>query len=88
MFSLRLKSRSPLSALSQSKQINNYAPEKILKLISSGRNAIMSSRNQRINNGISSLVRRLQVDIPGEDDDAAEERENEGIDFVTSVLER
>ena len=48
----------------------------------------MSSRSQRISNGIDSLVRRLLVDIPGEDAAAAEERELNAVDFVREVLER
>jgi gamma-tubulin complex component 3 len=48
----------------------------------------MSSRNQRVSNGINSLVRRLLVDIPGEDAASAEERENNAVDFVREVLER
>jgi hypothetical protein len=48
----------------------------------------MSSRNQRVSNGISSLVRRLLVEIPGEDAAAADEREQNAIDFVREVLGR
>lgn len=48
----------------------------------------MSSRNQRVSNGINSLVRRLLVEIPGEDPASAEERENNAVDFVTEVLQR
>lgn len=48
----------------------------------------MSSRNQRVSSGIESLVRRLLVEIPGEDPDATDERENNAIDFVTEVLQR
>lgn len=48
----------------------------------------MSSRNQRVNNGINSLVRRLLVEIPGEDPAAAEERENNALDLVKEILER
>ncbi|KUJ15723.1 uncharacterized protein LY89DRAFT_647645 [Mollisia scopiformis] len=47
----------------------------------------MSSRSQRVNNGINSLVRRLMVEIPGEDPAAAEERENDALDFVRESLE-
>jgi hypothetical protein len=48
----------------------------------------MSSRNQRISNGIDSLVRRLLVEIPGEDAASAEEREQNAIEFVREVLGR
>lgn len=48
----------------------------------------MSSRNQRVSNGIDKLVRRLLVEIPGEDPADAEERENNAIDFVREVLGR
>lgn len=51
-------------------------------------NATMSSRNQRVSNGINSLVRRLLVDIPGEDADSANEREQNAIEFVTEFLGR
>jgi gamma-tubulin complex component 3 len=48
----------------------------------------MSSRNQRVSNGINSLVRRLLVEVPGEDPASADEREQNAIDFVTEVLGR
>lgn len=48
----------------------------------------MSSRNQRVSSGINSLVRRLLVEIPGEDPASTEERENNAVDFVTEVLQR
>lgn len=48
----------------------------------------MSSRPQRINTGIESLVRRLLVEIPNENPDEQEEREQNAIDFVREVLER
>jgi hypothetical protein len=48
----------------------------------------MSSRSNRINNGIEGLVRRLLVEIPGEDAASADEREQAAIDFVKEVLER
>jgi len=48
----------------------------------------MSSQNQRINKGITSLVRRLLGDIPGEDPAAAEERESNAVEFVGEFLER
>ena len=48
----------------------------------------MSSRNQRVNKGITSLVERLHVDIPGEDPESTEERQNNAIDFVTELLQR
>lgn len=48
----------------------------------------MSSRNQRVQSGINQLVRRLLVEIPGEDPALAEERENSALDFVREVLER
>lgn len=48
----------------------------------------MSSRSQRVNTGINSLVRRLMVEIPGEDPLAAEERENSALDLVREILER
>jgi gamma-tubulin complex component 3 len=48
----------------------------------------MSSRAQRVNNGINSLVRRLLVEIPGEDPADGEEREENAIHFVTEFLER
>jgi hypothetical protein len=50
--------------------------------------ATMSSRSQRVNKGIDSLVRQLLVEIPGEDAAAAEERELSAVDFVREVLER
>jgi gamma-tubulin complex component 3 len=46
----------------------------------------MSSRSQRVSSGIDSLVRRLLVDIPGEDPADAEEREHNARDFVREVL--
>lgn len=51
-------------------------------------NAIMSSRSRRVGDGIDRLVRRLLVDIPGEDPVAADEREQNAIDFVREVLGR
>jgi len=48
----------------------------------------MSSRNQRVNKGIASLVERLLVNIPGEDPESADERHNDAIDFVTELLQR
>ena len=48
----------------------------------------MSSRNQRVNKGITSLVERLHVNIPGEDPESAEERQSNSIDFVTELLQR
>jgi hypothetical protein len=48
----------------------------------------MSSRNQRVSNGIDRLVRRLLVEIPGEDPASAEEREQNAIEFVREVLGR
>ena len=48
----------------------------------------MSSRSQRVSNGIDSLVRRLLVEIPGEDAASAEDRELNAVDFVREVLER
>ena len=48
----------------------------------------MSSQNQRVNEGISRLVRRLLGDISGEDPAAAEERENNAVEFVREVLEK
>jgi gamma-tubulin complex component 3 len=48
----------------------------------------MSSRIQRVNNGINSLVRRLLVEIPGEDPADGEEREENAIHFVTEFLGR
>lgn len=48
----------------------------------------MSSRNQRVNSGINRLVRRLLPEIPGEDAQDVEERENDAVDFVKSLLER
>lgn len=48
----------------------------------------MSSRSQRVNNGINSLVRRFVVEIPGEDPASAEERENNAVDLVREILER
>lgn len=48
----------------------------------------MSSREQRINKAIYSLVRQLLPDIPDEDPVAAEEREENAIAFVKEVLER
>lgn len=49
---------------------------------------MMSSRSQRVNNGIDSLVRRLLVEIPGEDAASAEERELNAVEFVREVLGR
>ncbi len=46
----------------------------------------MSSRSQRVSNGIDSLVRRLLVEIPGEDPASAEERELNAADFVREFL--
>lgn len=51
-------------------------------------NAIMSSRSQRVSNGIDSLVRQLLVEIPGEDPASLEERECNAVDFVREVLGR
>lgn len=48
----------------------------------------MSSRNNRVSDGIDRLVRRLLVKIPGEDPAATDEREQNAIDFVTEVLGR
>jgi gamma-tubulin complex component 3 len=48
----------------------------------------MSSRSQRVNKGINSLVERLHVVVPGEDVDSAEERQNNAVAFVTEVLQR
>ncbi|TVY62759.1 Spindle pole body component alp6 [Lachnellula suecica] len=48
----------------------------------------MSSQSQRVNKGITSLVHRLLGDIPGEDPAAAEERENNAVEFVREVLEK
>lgn len=47
-----------------------------------------SSRNQRVSNGIDSLVRRLFVEIPGEDPASQEDRLLNARDFVREVLER
>ncbi|CZR60469.1 probable spindle pole body component alp6 [Phialocephala subalpina] len=47
----------------------------------------MSSRSQRVNTGINSLVRRLLVKIPGEEPAAVEERESSAVDFVREILE-
>ncbi|ATZ53476.1 Bcspc98 [Botrytis cinerea B05.10] len=46
----------------------------------------MSSRSTRISTAIDSLVRRFQVDIPGEDPADAEERESNATDFVREIL--
>jgi hypothetical protein len=51
-------------------------------------NANMSSRGQRVSNGIDSLVRRLLIEIPDEDPVVTEERESNAIDFVREVLGR
>jgi gamma-tubulin complex component 3 len=48
----------------------------------------MSSRSQRVSSGINSLVRRLLVEIPGEDPVEAEEREQNARDFVRVFLEK
>lgn len=48
----------------------------------------MSSRTQRVNDGINRLVRRLLVEIPGEDPALTDEREQNAVDFVTEVLGR
>ncbi len=47
-----------------------------------------SSRSQRINTGIKFLVRKQLVQIPGEDQASAEERESNAIDFVQEILGR
>ncbi|RFU36160.1 hypothetical protein B7463_g198, partial [Scytalidium lignicola] len=47
----------------------------------------MSSRQLRINKAIDSLVRQLLPDIPDEDTNSAEEREENAIAFVKEVLE-
>ena len=46
-----------------------------------------SSRNQRISNGIDSLITRLLAEIPDEDISSADERENNAGDFVRGFLE-
>lgn len=48
----------------------------------------MSSKQQRINDGIERLVGRLLVEIPNEDADEAVEREANAIEFVTEYLDR
>jgi gamma-tubulin complex component 3 len=48
----------------------------------------MSTRNTRIANAIDSLVRRFQVEIPGEDPAVAEERELSAVEFVKEILKR
>lgn len=48
----------------------------------------MSSRSQRISDGIDSLVHKLLQPIPGEDPASADERETNAIEFVTEVLQR
>ena len=50
-------------------------------------NVTMSSRSQRIGDGIDKLVRHLLVKIPGEDAASAEDREINAVDFVREVLE-
>lgn len=46
----------------------------------------MSSRNQRVSDGIDSLVRRQLVEIPGEDPVSTEERKSNAVEFVREVL--
>ncbi|PQE28311.1 Spc97 Spc98 family protein [Rutstroemia sp. NJR-2017a WRK4] len=46
----------------------------------------MSTRNTRIANAIDSLVRRFQVEIPGEDPAVAHERELSAVEFVKEIL--
>jgi hypothetical protein len=48
----------------------------------------MSSSSQRVSTGIDSLVRRLLVEIPGEDPASHEDRELNAVEFVREVLER
>jgi gamma-tubulin complex component 3 len=48
----------------------------------------MSSKNQRITDGIDSLVNKFLVPIPGEDPATTEERASNAIEFVTEVLQR
>ncbi|TAQ89413.1 hypothetical protein B7494_g2292 [Chlorociboria aeruginascens] len=48
----------------------------------------MSSRNQRVSSGIDSLVRRLHVEVRGEDATSAQERKDNAVDFVREVLGR
>ncbi|CAD6500632.1 BgTH12-06341 [Blumeria graminis f. sp. triticale] len=47
----------------------------------------MSSRNQRVSNGINSLVGKLLADIPKVDEASTDEKVNEAIDFVWEFLE-
>ncbi|KAK6584088.1 hypothetical protein PZA11_003818 [Diplocarpon coronariae] len=48
----------------------------------------MSSRSQRVSNGINSLVRRFLVEIPDENIASAEERKNNAVEFVAEILQR
>lgn len=48
----------------------------------------MSSRSSRIQAGIESLVRHLSVELPDEAEHLTDEREANGIAFVTEFLER
>jgi hypothetical protein len=48
----------------------------------------MSSRSQRINKAVESLVRQLLVEVPGEDASIAEERKLNAVEFVHEILER
>lgn len=54
--------------------------------IATRNNENMSSRSHRVSSGIDSLVRRLLVEIPGEDPASAEEREQNAVDFVREFL--
>lgn len=48
----------------------------------------MSNRNQRIVDAINNLVRKYQVDIPGEDEAAAAERQSDSVQAVTEILKK
>ncbi|KAL3424387.1 Spc97/Spc98 family protein [Phlyctema vagabunda] len=47
----------------------------------------MSSRNQRVSNGINRLVQCLLPEVPGEHPESVRERQNDAVDFVKGILE-
>ncbi|KAI9048645.1 hypothetical protein LZ554_007476 [Drepanopeziza brunnea f. sp. 'monogermtubi'] len=47
----------------------------------------MSSKSQRVSTGINSLVRRFQVEIPGEDPASAQDRQDTAVDLVSELLQ-
>ena len=80
----------PLDAFSRrSQKQQEFAHSTGIQLkILTRNNENMSSRSQRVSSGIDSLVRRLLVEIPGEDPASAEEREQNAVDFVREFLGR